>query len=146
MRATIATLVALSLSLVLAAPAMASAPKGTKLRLLDSRWGEILAGPKSRAIYLFTRERSTRPRCYGECAAEWPPVLTKGRPRAAAGVDASKLGTTKRKDGKTQVAYNGHPLYYWYRDPPGKVFCQAVKEFGGWWYIVDPAGRAITDP
>ncbi len=143
MRATIATLIALSVSLVLTAPAMAS---GTKLRLMDSRWGDILAGPKSRAIYLFTREKGTRSRCYGQCAVEWPPVLTKGKPRAAAGVDASRLGTTKRRDGRIQVTYAGNPLYYWYRDPPGEVFCQAVKEFGGWWYVVDPGGRAITEP
>jgi hypothetical protein len=44
------------------------------------------------------------------------------------------------------VTYNGHPLYYWYKDPPGQVFCQAVNEFGGFWYIVDPDGDAITDP
>jgi predicted lipoprotein with Yx(FWY)xxD motif len=124
----------------------AAATPGTKIRLIDSRWGKILAGPKSRAIYLFTREKSAKSRCYGECAVEWPPVLTKGKPRAASGVKASELGTTKRRDGKLQVTYNGHPLYYWYKDPPGQVFCQAVDEFGGFWYVVDPAGRAITDP
>jgi predicted lipoprotein with Yx(FWY)xxD motif len=133
-------------SLVFAAPGMAASKPGTKIRLMDSRWGQILAGPKSRAIYLFTREKSTKPRCYGQCAVEWPPVLTKGRPLAAAGVKASELGTTKRRDGRRQVTYNGHPLYYWYRDPPGEVYCQAVNEFGGLWYIVDPAGDAITEP
>jgi predicted lipoprotein with Yx(FWY)xxD motif len=147
MRRVLAIAIALGVTLAFAAPpAMAASERGAKLRLIDSRWGRILAGPGNQAIYLFTRERSAKSRCYGQCAVEWPPVLTKGRPRAARGVDAAKLGTTKRRDGKTQVTYAGHPLYYWYRDPPGKVFCQAVEEFGGFWYIVDPDGAAITDP
>jgi predicted lipoprotein with Yx(FWY)xxD motif len=171
MRGALATVAALGASLVFAAPGCgdddpertaetpapapaapaaqevrpAAAAPGTKLRLIDSRWGKILAGPKSRAIYLFTREKGTKSKCYGQCAVEWPPVLTKGKPRAAAGLDAA-LGTTKRRDGKSQVTYNGHPLYYWYKDPPGQVFCQAVDEFGGFWYIVDPDGKAITEP
>jgi predicted lipoprotein with Yx(FWY)xxD motif len=117
---------------------------GTRIALMKSDYGTILAGPKRRAIYLFTREGGAKPRCYGECAKAWPPVLSKGKPKAAAGVDGAELGTTKRSDGKRQVTYNGHPLYYWYGDPPGKVLCQDVEEFGGHWYVVDPAGDAIT--
>jgi predicted lipoprotein with Yx(FWY)xxD motif len=128
-----------------AEPAQPSKSKpGTTIGLIDSRWGKILAGPKSRAIYLFTKEKGTKPGCYGQCAVEWPPVLTNGRPGAGSGVDAAELGTTKRSDGKLQVTYNGEPLYYWYKDPPGQVLCQAVNEFGGFWYIVDPDGDAIT--
>jgi predicted lipoprotein with Yx(FWY)xxD motif len=123
----------------------AASRPGTKIGLIDSRWGKILSGPKTRAIYLFTREKSTKSRCYDQCAVEWPPVLTKGKPRAASGVKASKLGTTKRSDGKLQVTYAGHPLYYWYKDPPGQVVCQAVNEFGGYWYVVEPSGDAITE-
>ena len=174
MRGTLATVTALGLGLMFAAPgcgnddsegpadkpgaappATTPAPEstqpaaskpGTKLRLIDSRWGKILAGPKKQAIYLFTREKGTKSRCYGQCAVEWPPVLTRGKPKAAAGVDADGLGTTTRRDGKTQVTYKGHPLYYWYKDPPGQVYCQAVEEFGGFWYVVDRDGNAITEP
>ena len=110
---------------------------------MSTNYGTILAGPKRRAIYLFTREGGTKPRCFGECEKAWPPVLTKGEPKAAKGVDGGELGTTKRSDGKRQVTYNGHPLYYWYGDPPGKVLCQAVHEFGGFWYVVDSRGKAI---
>ena len=126
------------------APATPAKPTGTTIRLMESDFGTILADSKRQAIYLFTREKDAESRCYGECAVEWPPVLTKGAPRAAPGIDADGLGTTKRRGGRTQVTYNGHPLYYWYKDPPGEVLCQAVEEFGGFWYVVDKSGDAIT--
>ena len=39
------------------------------------------------------------------------PAATTGSSVAGPGVSASKLGTTKRSGGTTEVAYNGHPLY-----------------------------------
>ena len=62
-------------------------------------------------IYLFDAETTSRPECYGECAGAWPPVLTKGKPRAAGAVRAGLLGTTRRRDGSTQITYAGHALY-----------------------------------
>jgi predicted lipoprotein with Yx(FWY)xxD motif len=71
-------------------------------------------------------------------------VFTRGKPRARAGVDADLLGTTRRRDGRRQVTYNGHPLYYYVTDTkPGQITCQDVTEFGGTWLVVDPAGTAI---
>ena len=49
--------------------------------------------------------------CDDLCAQYWPPVLTVGRPQAAAGVDAHALGTVLREDGTQQVTYRGRPLY-----------------------------------
>jgi predicted lipoprotein with Yx(FWY)xxD motif len=59
-------------------------------------------------------------------------------------VRAALLGVTRRNDGRLQVTYAGHPLYYYVGDKrPGQVLCQAVTEFGGTWYVVAPDGRAI---
>ena len=33
--------------------------------------------------------------------------------------------------------------YYIGDQRPGEILCQAVQEFGGLWYVVSPAGRAI---
>ena len=55
-------------------------------------------------------------RCYDSCAQEWPPVLTKGRPVAGAGAQASLVGVTARGDGTAQATYNGWPLYYSSKD------------------------------
>ena len=38
------------------------------------------------------------------------------QPSVASGLKASLLGTTKRKDGKLQVTYAGHPLYFFAED------------------------------
>jgi predicted lipoprotein with Yx(FWY)xxD motif len=54
------------------------------------------------------------------------------------------LGKVRRQDGRLQVTYAGHPLYYYVGDRrPGQVLCQAVLEFGGTWYVVAPSGHAI---
>ena len=54
--------------------------------------------------------------CSGACAQAWPPLITKGAPKAGDGVKASLLGTTKRDDGTLEVTYDGHPLYYYAGD------------------------------
>jgi predicted lipoprotein with Yx(FWY)xxD motif len=121
-----------------------SSRKGASVKVMDSRYGRMLFDGKGRALYLFTREGSSRSRCYGDCARAWPPFLTKGKPRARGDVKSTLLGTTRRRDGKKQVTYGGHPLYYYVSDrKPGQVTCQDVAEFGGTWLVISPRGRAI---
>ena len=64
-----------------------------------------------------------------------------GSPKGGAGVDASLLGTTTRKDGTLQVTYNGMPLYYYAKDTvAGDVNGQEV---GDVWYVIAPNGKMI---
>ncbi len=115
---------------------------GAQIKVSDSEFGKMLFDSKDQAIYLFDKETSDKPDCYGACAEAWPPVLTQGQPQAAAGADAAKLGTTKRRDGTTQVTYNDHPLYFYAHEGPGEVLCHNVEEFGGLWLVVQPSGDA----
>jgi predicted lipoprotein with Yx(FWY)xxD motif len=117
--------------------------KGTTIQVSSSDYGQVLFNADDQAIYLFDKESGPTSECYGECAAAWPPVVTKGGPQAGDGTDASLLGTTKRNDGSTQVTYGGHPLYYYAHEGPGQVLCQNVSEFGGLWLVVDPDGEAV---
>jgi predicted lipoprotein with Yx(FWY)xxD motif len=117
--------------------------EGTEVRLADSQFGSILFDGEDQAIYLFDKETSSKPDCYGGCAEAWPPVLTEGEPVAADGVDESLLGTTKRDDGSEQVTYDGHPLYYYAHEGPGEVLCHGVDEFGGLWLVVGKSGEAL---
>jgi predicted lipoprotein with Yx(FWY)xxD motif len=95
-------------------------------------------------LYGFTRDRRGGPsRCYGACATAWPVYFAKGQFRAGAGVRQSLIGTTKRRDGRRQVTYNGWPLYYYVDDGIGEVKCQGVDEFGGLWLVVKPNGRLV---
>jgi predicted lipoprotein with Yx(FWY)xxD motif len=118
-------------------------PGGKRVTLHGSGYGRILADGRGRALYLFTRDQA-KSRCQGDCAKAWPPLLTKGAPRAGARVKQMLLGTVKRSDGKRQVTYRGHPLYRYVGDrEPGQVLCQAVLEYGGYWYVVERSGDPV---
>jgi predicted lipoprotein with Yx(FWY)xxD motif len=121
----------------------ASVGKGTTIQVSSSDYGQILFDGENRAIYLFDKEEGSSSECYGDCASAWPPVLTKSEPQAGNGVDAGRLGTSKRDDGTTQVTYAGHPLYYYAPEGPGQVLCQNVDEFGGLWLVVTPDGEPV---
>jgi predicted lipoprotein with Yx(FWY)xxD motif len=114
--------------------------RGPKVKLRGSQLGPVLFDGRDRALYLFTKDKRNRTRCYGACAEAWPPFLAKGRPRAARGVDQSLLGRIRRRGGRRQVTYGGKPLYFYVDDPRGQVLCNDVAEFGGTWFAVDGAG------
>jgi predicted lipoprotein with Yx(FWY)xxD motif len=143
-------LLAILAALALAAPdsgsdtASSSAAGGKKVKAVGSSYGKVIADGRGEAFYLFGADRRGRSRCYGACARAWPPVITKGRPRAGRGVKARLLGTTRRKNGKLQVTYGGHPLYYYVSDSPGRILCQNVNEFGGLWLVVKPSGKPVS--
>jgi predicted lipoprotein with Yx(FWY)xxD motif len=109
----------------------------------ESDYGPILFDGDDQAIYLFGRENSSRSECYGACAEAWPPVLTQGAVRARGETEQRLIGTTRRRDGTTQVTYSSHPLYHYSDNPRGQVLCQNVEEFGGLWLVLDPEGNAV---
>ena len=116
--------------------------RGPLVKLRDSQLGPVLFSGSDRAAYFFTREGDGKPRCYGECAAAWPPFLAKGRPRAGEGVRRSLLGTTERRNGTRQITYKGQPLYFYVNDPRTQVLCNDIVEFGGTWFALDAQGNA----
>jgi predicted lipoprotein with Yx(FWY)xxD motif len=113
---------------------------GTVITSEDSDFGTILFDDAGQAIYIWEVEESDVAECYGDCAVQWPPVLTDGTPVAAGDVNSELLGTTERNDGTTQVTYNGHPLYYYAHEGPGEVKCHNVSTHGGLWWVVQPNG------
>jgi predicted lipoprotein with Yx(FWY)xxD motif len=125
-----------------AGPAAQDATRTLTVR--STRFGRILFDGRGRVLYGFTRDRRGGPsRCYGACATAWPVYFAKGQLRTGAGVRQSLIGTTKRRDGRRQVTYNGWPLYYYVDDGIGEVKCQGVDEFGGLWLVVKPNGRLV---
>ena len=70
--------------------------------------------------------------------------LPVARVRAGDGARKGLLGTTRRRNGKLQVTYAGHPLYYYKDDSPGRILCHNVEEFGGLWLVVKPNGSAVS--
>lgn len=113
---------------------------GTQVIAAGSDFGTVLFDASGQAIYIFDVETTTEPRCYGDCADAWPPVLTDSAPAAGEGVTQSLLGTVRRTDGTTQVTYGGHPLYFYAHEGKHEVKCHDIFLNGGTWYAVAPSG------
>jgi predicted lipoprotein with Yx(FWY)xxD motif len=123
-------------------PAVVPVTGGTTVSVgKNDSLGSFLVDDKGMTLYLFTKDTANVSNCYDKCATSWPPLLTTGNPVADNGVDASKLGTTTRKDGSIQLTYNGWPLYYYQKDKaPGDVIGQDV---GDVWFVISPAGDKV---
>jgi len=107
--------------------------------------GSILVDSQGRTVYLFAKDTRPTSTCSGECAVQWPPVTAKGKPKVGSGVTAREVGTTSRSDGKTQVTYNGHPLYLFEGDSAaGDTNGQGISAFGARWNVLSPAGNQVT--
>ena len=123
-----------------------TAPSGVAMvSATSTSLGTILVDGSGRTLYLFEKDQPNQSACAGACAAAWPVDQTSGTPKAGSGVTASMLGTIKRSDNTTQVTYNKHPLYYFQGDSgTGQHNGQGVDAFGAKWFVVDPAGAAVT--
>jgi predicted lipoprotein with Yx(FWY)xxD motif len=126
-------------------PSPSPAATGTTIAVAtNSKLGQILVDGKGITVYLFVHDTGTASTCYTSCAQIWPPVLTSGAPQAGTGATASLLGTTTRTDGKVEVTYAGHPLYYFVQDKQtGDSTGQGVDGFGGLWWVLTPSGAAM---
>ena len=123
-----------------------SAPSGVAtVAATSSKLGSILVDGSGRTLYLFEKDKADQSACSGACVAAWPADKSSAAPKAGSGLQASLLGTIKRSDGSTQVTYNHHPLYYYSGDSAaGQQNGQGVNAFGALWYVVAPAGGAVT--
>jgi predicted lipoprotein with Yx(FWY)xxD motif len=125
-----------------APPAAKSA--GATVAVKASKLGNLLVDAQGRTLYLFEADKTTASTCYSACASIWPPLTTTGAAKAGSQVNASQLGATKRSDGKSEVTYHGHPLYYYAGDTaPGATTGQGLNQFGAKWYVVAPTGNKI---
>lgn len=123
---------------------MATGTSTVWLRAIPGIPGMALVSGNGRTLYLFEADRKGMSACTGSCATAWPPFTVTGRVRAGTGVRQSLLGTIRRSDGRTQVTYNGHPLYYFAGDTkPGAARGQGSKAFGAGWYAVNASGSKI---
>jgi predicted lipoprotein with Yx(FWY)xxD motif len=118
---------------------------GLVITTKTSSAGDFLTNGSGRAIYMWTKDSMNSSACSGGCASAWPPVTTTGALTASGSASMADLSTFTRSDGTKQVAYDGHPLYYFVGDTaPGQISGQGSDGFGAKWWLVDPAGTAIT--
>ncbi|MGI9034202.1 MAG: COG4315 family predicted lipoprotein [Acidimicrobiales bacterium] len=113
--------------------------------------GTVLVNAKDgRTLYLLTSEQGGKLTCTDDngCTKVWPdtelpPGVTAAN--AGGGADASRLGTVKSATGSLYVTYGGWPLYTYAGDSgPAQAKGQGITSFGGTWYVISPAGNAVT--
>ena len=140
---TVAALVLLGVAVAGAgtpAPAATSAGAGTGTGLKTTTIGgtTVLTNAKGFTLYSFAPDTPTASKCYGSCAAYWPPAT--GTAPASPGLPGT-VGTITRTGGARQLTYNGHPLYTYIGDSaPGQANGNNLNLNGGLWHEV-PVSR-----
>jgi predicted lipoprotein with Yx(FWY)xxD motif len=143
MRRALITTIALAAAIAVAAPSFAAGSRAT-VKTRHGALGTFLTDGKGRTLYEFENDKTRKSTCNGACATAWPPLLTGGKAKRAGQAKGSLLGTTKRRDGKLQVTYKGHPLYYFFQDmKAGDTHGEGVNGFGAQWFVLAPSGRKI---
>jgi predicted lipoprotein with Yx(FWY)xxD motif len=124
------------------ASASAASPRAKVLVHVTSVGG-VLADARGHTLYSYADDHGRTPSCYASCASLWPPFLTAAKPIAGTGAKLKLLGTTTRKDGKLQVTYAGHPLYFFSGDAKaGQVKGQGYE--GSWWALAASGAKVKT--
>jgi predicted lipoprotein with Yx(FWY)xxD motif len=125
-----------------ARPAVAPA---SSISVRQTSLGNTLADANGRVLYLFQGDKRDQSTLSTAGQAVWPPLTSATTPAAGRGVTAPEITLIKGVGGAGQVAYNGHPLYYYAGDHgPGRTNGQGLNQFGALWYVLSPAGTAIT--
>jgi predicted lipoprotein with Yx(FWY)xxD motif len=126
-------------------PSPSTSTSAETISAASSKLGRILVDGDGKTLYLFASDTPSMSSCDSACLRYWPAVTTSAAPKAGNGIMASKLGTIAGTDGKKQVTYDGHPLYWYAGDSQaGDVNGQGLDDFGALWYVLSPSGSAIT--
>jgi predicted lipoprotein with Yx(FWY)xxD motif len=107
---------------------------GTSLKTTTIGGTTVLTNAKGFTLYSFAPDTPATSKCYGSCAAYWPPVT--GTAAVSPGLPG-RVGTIKRTDGSVQLTYNGHPLYTYVGDTaPGQARGNNLNLNGGLWHEI----------
>lgn len=113
--------------------------------------GSVLVNSSGMTIYSLKTPRETNGtiKCTGSCTSFWFPVTASSASLSDSGLPG-KLGTVHRPDGKTQLTYDGMPLYTFRLDTaPGQVHGNNYTDsFNGTsftWQAVTASGKPAAD-
>ena len=129
-----------ALALVVAGSALAAPPRA-HVSVRSTSLGSVLVDSRGHTLYAFDLDKGTKSACSGVCAASWFPFLTTAKPLTAGGVPAAKLGLAKRANGKWQVMFAGHLLYFFAGDKAaGQVRGASIEH----WAALSRTGAKLT--
>jgi predicted lipoprotein with Yx(FWY)xxD motif len=116
----------------------AASASGSTLMATTIGGKQVLTNAGGFTLYSFAPDTPTTSKCYGSCAAYWPPVT--GTAAASPGLPG-RIATITRTGGARQLTYNGHPLYTYIGDSaPGQAKGNNLNLNGGLWHEV-PVSR-----
>lgn len=107
--------------------------------------GQVLTDAQGLTLYRFDDDTTPGSSvCTTDpCASTWPAATVTGAAAPGSGVDAAKLTTFARPDGKLQLQIDGHPLYRFVNDTkPGDTMGQGILNK---WYAAGPDGAKVGD-
>jgi predicted lipoprotein with Yx(FWY)xxD motif len=129
-------------------PAGAAHAGNAHIKIGNTLAGQVLTNGAGYVLMMFPREENSLALCIRikPCMSDWPPVTTTGRPVAGPGVDVNLLGTEPYKGKLREVTYAGWPLhtYKFAYSVQSSVINIGIKQFGGQWDALGPAGQLIS--
>ncbi|MGA3038300.1 MAG: hypothetical protein ABSE64_12550 [Vulcanimicrobiaceae bacterium] len=91
--------------------------------------------PAGFTVYVLSSDSFNNSTCTGACAGVWPVLVPPG----AAASMSTGWSSFVRSDGKTQLSYNGWPLYTYSGDSAaGQTNGNGITAFGGVWSVARP--------
>jgi predicted lipoprotein with Yx(FWY)xxD motif len=115
------------------------------VKVATTKLGKVMVDNKGLTLYRFDNDTTPgQSTCgAGVCATTWPAATVTGTPTVGVGIDASKLTTFMRADGKNQLQIAGHPLYRFAGDAKaGDTNGQGILDK---WYAAGPDGDKVGD-
>jgi predicted lipoprotein with Yx(FWY)xxD motif len=119
----------------------------------NNQFGEYIVDGKNMTLYITTKDHVGRGyaltdfeiSCYDSCARDFPPLFVRNENLPLVrGLDSTKLGKVKRKDGYWQITYNNAPLYYYNGDSgESDILAHGLEAHGGKWYMINPSGKIV---
>ena len=93
----------------------------------------VLTNPAGMTLYTFDKDPAdgSKSVCNGDCATKWPPLMASASDKAS-----GSYSIVTRDDGSKQWAYQGKPLYLWFKDQkPGDKTGDGVNNV---WHTAKP--------
>lgn len=107
----------------------------------------VLVDAGGKALYTSDQEAGGMVRCTGACLEFWKPLTIQGQPTG--NVSGGTLGVLTRPDGKTQVTFDGDPVYRFVEEQSGQIGGDGLDDaFDGQmftWHVVT-TGNAPSAP
>lgn len=109
----------------------------------------VLVDADGKALYTSEQEAGGVVRCTGACLDFWEPLTIEGG-QPSGNVTGGTLGVLQRPDGKTQVTFNGDPVYRFTEDDSGTLEGDGLDDaFDGQqftWHVVTAGNEPSTPP